>query len=712
MLRACRPDRGNNGCLTFLSPLPALIAAAIAVPALVVFYLLKLRRRPIRVSSTLLWMRAVRDLQVNVPLRWLRPSWLFFLQFLILALFLLALARPAVDMAGQAPAKVALLIDRSASMSARDGNQGGTREESRLDAAKERALRTLEELARSSPRTAVGVVAFAAEPRLLTGFTTDRGAARAAILGIEPSDQPGDVGAALRLAGAVLSTDAGEEEARQRALVVMFSDGGSATAEGYALAGAEFRYERIGPEAAGHDNLGVVALAARRDWDDPASVRIFARIQNAAAEPIASNITLSLDDKVVESRPLVIPGAAAAGGPGSGSIQTLTPSQFPVTFRLETRESGVVRIRIERADLLDSDNSAAVVLTAATKPRIQLVIPDAAPPNPGEQAAGGPPPPQWFISSIIQEMGLPLRIVPASVYERDAASGEPSIVAPDLVIFDRVRPRAMPVSPSLSFGAGLPAPGLDAPAEPLGQGTYVVSWMRSHPALRHVALDTIFVSRPLRLAEAGEREGGQGPVLTELARGAAGPLMVMGQVGATRHIVVGFALADSNWPLHVGFPIFIASAIDYLTLRGEDRAGRGYTTAEPVEFVYAGPRATITLQGPATITAEVPAGPSPGRPAGPRAVNLGLIERAGVYALADGGPGGDTAGADTAIAVNLLDEGESALAVRGVIRVGGDEVTGQGGSGGGPREIWPWLVLAALVLLSVEWFVSAWLMRA
>ena len=40
--------------MTFLSPIPALIAAAITVPALLFFYFLKLRRRPVRVSTATL----------------------------------------------------------------------------------------------------------------------------------------------------------------------------------------------------------------------------------------------------------------------------------------------------------------------------------------------------------------------------------------------------------------------------------------------------------------------------------------------------------------------------------------------------------------------------------------------------------------------------------------------------------------------------------
>ena len=68
--------------MTFLAPSAGLLAAAFVVPLLLSLYFLKLRRRPVRVSSTMLWRRAVHDLQVNAPFRMIKPSWLLLLQLL------------------------------------------------------------------------------------------------------------------------------------------------------------------------------------------------------------------------------------------------------------------------------------------------------------------------------------------------------------------------------------------------------------------------------------------------------------------------------------------------------------------------------------------------------------------------------------------------------------------------------------------------------
>ena len=79
---------------TFTNLAPAALAAMLAIPLLVLLYFLKLRRRPAEVPSTLLWKKAITDLQVNSPFQRLRRNLLLFLQLLLLALVILALARP------------------------------------------------------------------------------------------------------------------------------------------------------------------------------------------------------------------------------------------------------------------------------------------------------------------------------------------------------------------------------------------------------------------------------------------------------------------------------------------------------------------------------------------------------------------------------------------------------------------------------------------
>ena len=119
--------------MEWLSPLVGLYAAAVAVPLLLLLYFLKLKRREVVVSSTLLWKRAVQDLQVNAPFQRLRRNLLLLLQLLALAAILIALAGPVLAWRRGPGQRYVVLIDRSASMNATDVKP------SRLDAAKEQA---------------------------------------------------------------------------------------------------------------------------------------------------------------------------------------------------------------------------------------------------------------------------------------------------------------------------------------------------------------------------------------------------------------------------------------------------------------------------------------------------------------------------------------------------------------------------------------------
>src|SRR5690606_6648293 len=104
--------------MSFLSPWTALIAAGLTVPPLVLLYFLKLRRRDVPVASTLLWKKAVQDLQVNAPFQKLRNNLLLFLQLLILAAAALALAEPMWRVQHAFEESIVLLIDHSGSMGA------------------------------------------------------------------------------------------------------------------------------------------------------------------------------------------------------------------------------------------------------------------------------------------------------------------------------------------------------------------------------------------------------------------------------------------------------------------------------------------------------------------------------------------------------------------------------------------------------------------
>src|SRR5512141_47186 len=99
---------------------PTAFFFGLALPVVVVFYLLKRKRVVKLVSSTLLWQKFLAETQASAPFQKLRKNWLLILQLILLALVVLALSRPYFA-AKMKPAQLRVVVlDASASMQSTD----------------------------------------------------------------------------------------------------------------------------------------------------------------------------------------------------------------------------------------------------------------------------------------------------------------------------------------------------------------------------------------------------------------------------------------------------------------------------------------------------------------------------------------------------------------------------------------------------------------
>src|SRR3954464_6581102 len=178
----------------FLNLPGALIATAIAIPALLVLYFLKLRRREVPISSTILWKKAIQDLQVNAPFQRLRKNLLLFLQLLLLLLLALAFARPVMNYSPGAGKLAVIAIDHSASMAAGDVNG-----HSRLEEAKRLARELVDTMDKDSSAM---IIAFDDGADIVRSFTNDRALLKQSIDAIQLTDRRSRLDTAFRLAEA------------------------------------------------------------------------------------------------------------------------------------------------------------------------------------------------------------------------------------------------------------------------------------------------------------------------------------------------------------------------------------------------------------------------------------------------------------------------------------------------------------------------------
>ncbi|MEQ8914935.1 MAG: hypothetical protein RIE03_21825, partial [Pseudomonadales bacterium] len=351
--------------------------------------------------------------------------------------------------------------------------------------------------------------------------------------------------------------------------------------------------------------------------------------------------------------------------------------------------AGVLSVLLPGQDLLAADDVASLWLRTAGRPRVMQVSPETELVDPDR------PGPELLIAAVLEAMELgDIRIVRLSRYEQLAAAGDLPF---DALVFDRVSPRTPPPAPSLHFGPPPPlerrdTPGLAVIDAEQAEGTRVVSWRRTHPVMRDLALDQLAVAEPL--IDGGLPEGVRHTVL---ASGSRGPLIVAFEAERHRRIWVGFEPASSNWPKLVSFPLFVAEAIDYLSMRGSRDAADGVRAGEVAPLRLAQPRAQVRLRGAGSEIDLRLSAPS-------SAPSVGPFERAGVYLLEQ-----PIAGDQRAVAVNVMSVTESRLAAAEQLDGAWGGLRAEqadGGARGGERELWHWFVLAGLLVLSMEWLLS------
>jgi hypothetical protein len=653
-----------------------LIGAAVCVPLLIAVYLLRLRRRPVRVSSVLFWERAAQDVQANVPLRWLRPSVLLFLQLLALASFLVALGRPAIDAGSRPAARLVILIDASASMAA-PGAPDGETARTRLEEARARAAEIVERAMRAGAgpdgrATRVAVISFGAQPTLETGFTGERRQALRAIEGVEQTDQPGDLAPALRLAEAQASGPGDESSAGAGAgvRVALVSDGALDGAARASVGDAEFVFVRVGPDpGAPRDNLGIAQLSARRDYDDPALVRVFTRLVNAGERGVETAITLRAGADPLRAETVFVPPATAEG-----------PGEAPVALEARVSGAATLTVSIARPDDLAADNAAALVIAPASRLRLLLVAPG------GER--GGPDP---FLLRALEALD-PQQFTRVSLEEYERRVTEPGWAAQySMGVFDRASPSAPAPMPTLSFASAAGAPGVALERDDGSATVRIASWERSHPVMRYVSLDTLVMRSPATVSAATA----SGLRVRTLAQSEAGPVMALVEGGAYPRLVVSFVLAESNWPVQVGFAVFLANAAAALAPGATGAPGEAVTTAEPAIVRVARGATEVRATGPVERRAAATEGQA--------TVSLGALPLAGVYRL--------EGAVESALAVNLVSEAESAIATRDEAPMVGSGEAGRGVAAAAPREIWRWFVLLGFGLATLEWLLQAWRLR-
>ncbi len=506
--------------MNFLAPIAGLIAGGVGSVLVLLYWMLRLRRRPVRVSSTLLWKRAIRDVEGNIPWQMIRPSMLLFLQLIAVILLAIAIARPTrnadLHIGG---GEVVVVIDAGASMNALGDLKGQTR----LDISKREAIKLVRTIAGRSSTTKFRVIRAGATAQMVSGVSGSWRQARGAIESIEGTDTPSDLDAAIELAGSIITQGASEDGSQDSAVQTFvftdaaFDDGGVIVRR--PLVDNERRDVR--------GNLGIVLVGGQRDQVDPVDCRIFVTVAGVVEHPTGVQVKLMVNGAVLASKAIELV-------PDENGI---TESAATLSLRLDS--AALIEVSISRHDVLDTDS------------RVWVMMPDPLP----------------IVTTIVAPDGLadPLLVDVLSAVTGGVvavvAPGESVVSGTGLMIYDRVQRDPRVLIPTVEIGAG--------GAEDDSVLRRVLTWDRSHPVMRDVDLSGLSFA------------GGQVVDGDALASGEQGAMITETAESGVRHLAVGFALADSNWGVQVSMPMFFANAVQYL-LPGTSGSAVIHRTGNPI----------------------------------------------------------------------------------------------------------------------------------
>jgi hypothetical protein len=420
----------NSAALFWLIPLAGIV---------ILLYLLKMRRRDVRVPATFLWPARVEEIRANALFQKLRANWLLFLQLLALSLVCFALARPQTQQKGLTGEVTVLVIDSSASMSATDVAP------SRFEEAKKLAKEAIQS-SRAGDR--IALIEAGATPKVVFPLGNDAAKQVRLLDTIKPTDSEGEVGDALRLAAALVGTQEG-------ARIVLLSDGVFEKVTNFTRGKAALVYKSIGEL---DDNLSISALGTA---ETAGGRQLFCGVKNHSSKPVDGSLTLYADGEVIDS--VKVPGIAPNGQWG----RTIAAPAGAKVFEA----------KLESSDLLKSDNYAVSINDPGASLRVLLV------------SKGNP----FLEKALALDPRVTLdKSTEVPTQEMDGVGAGTY----DVVVFDGVKEQPVKARGVITFGS----PGPGSPAKEVGTASKPQFLSAEQTDLmRGVDFDGVFIDRQVKL---------------------------------------------------------------------------------------------------------------------------------------------------------------------------------------------------------------------
>ena len=559
--------------------------------------------------------------------------------------------------------------------------------ETRLDSAKEQAGQLVQGLRFIDEMT---IVSNHKQPTIQTPFTGHQKTLREAITSITPTDIRTDLKPAVDLAYTIAETKPNPEivimsdfHAVTEKTITQFqetqSEGQATEEEQESVEKPKLHLIRIGED---NENVGITQFRVRKSIVNVFDYETLLTVVNTSDEEKRCSVELYFNDSLFDVRPYTL-------APGENKSEIFSNFAF---------EGGELKAVLDITDALSSDNVAYATLPKREQISVLLVTEE----NP-------------FLEKVLSvDEKLNLSVMKPSDYESAPKTAQ-------VVIFDRYSPT------NISDGnyMFIYPPKLEGDAQDsvltwhIGEALetpIITDWERTHPILQHVHLENVLIGEAYQITPPSTAQ--------ILARSFESPVLFIDVTQNRKVVFVAINILESDLPLRIAFPVIIANTIqwfqhsegiqEYHLQTGEvlrykfESEYLTNTEIEQVEAPTGRTQHTLTVTGPQDKSWDVPIENNE--------ILFEHTQQAGFYKVTDSNESNqvpvdepisdneETVEPKQLWAVNIASETESHIGIADGIE---DLLTDSEllvGSSFFRYPPWIYLVLLAVVLTVVEWF--------
>lgn len=430
------------------------------------------------------------------------------------------------------------------------------------------------------------------------------------------------------------------------ATVVLISDGAFGGAAALPQVPGKAAYINVGKSGS---NVAITALSLR---SAPGGPQLFASVLNTGGQPASALLTILVDGKLRDSRRLELK---------AGQEQPVTLTGLPLDLHIAEAR---LQVDDRAANVLAADDHSWAVMSRPPSSNVLLVTEG---------------------NSFLEKS---LNLLPNVKLFKAA----PSTYAPSdgfgLTVLDGAIPAQLPPGNLLLFAppasALLPVSGtLAYPA--IGQVAV------NDPLMRFVDLSGLHIAAAQKITPPGWAR-----VLVRTPGGD--PLLLAGETGGRRVAAVAFDLHKSDLPLQIAFPILMANLLEWLQPHTVVDAPPTLAPGDPIS-IRAVPeadevRVTLPEGSPAanSVTTLYPSSQT----------SFATTDGLGVYGVQQFA-GGKALADPEQFAINMRRD-ESSVVPYPELAFTDTQGSPSASNEKRPLEIWPWVLLASLLLLGIEWW--------